>query len=152
LWLAAAERASLCGMGLPTTAPLCLIVEDEAIIAMLLEEEVGDLGYRVSGPFASAGGALASLSGETPNVALVDYLLADGPCLGLVRELRRRNVPVAVLSGYDLRNMQNDPDWLGVEWLRKPITPKPLQATLDRFSRRSAPCLPRMASSFIAPN
>ena len=62
-------------------APTVMIVEDEAIIALSLEDIFKDEGYEVVGPFSSCADALASLSSGLPSLAIVDAMLRDGPCL-----------------------------------------------------------------------
>jgi DNA-binding response OmpR family regulator len=121
----------------PAASPSCLLIEDELLIAMALEASLKDAGFRVAGPFARNAAALAWLDAHTPDVALLDVLLQDGPCLPVVRALRARNIPFAIYSG--LKPGNRDGDLAAVPWLEKPvardhltkvlrdIAPKPLQ-------------------------
>ena len=43
-------------------APVAMIVEDEAIIAMGLEDGLADHGYEMAGPFSACADALAYVS------------------------------------------------------------------------------------------
>ncbi|HEY8566309.1 MAG TPA: histidine kinase [Beijerinckiaceae bacterium] len=88
-----------------SSRPRCLVDEDQALIGLLLEDSLADKGIAVVGPFASCSQALRWLganpgSGDGPDLALADDMLSDGPCLDLARELKRRGVPFAALSGY----------------------------------------------------
>ncbi len=80
--------------------PLVLILEDEAIIALNLQDELQDSGYRVAGPFTSCADALTWLGAETPDVAVLDTMLKDGPCRTIALELSKRAVPFLIYSGH----------------------------------------------------
>lgn len=97
---------------------------------MLIEDHLDDGGFEVLGPMPSCAEALAWLRGNTPDLALIDYMLADGPCLDLARELKRRGVPFAVLSGYDERVPRADPAFAGTPWLDKPMTQEALHGVI----------------------
>jgi DNA-binding response OmpR family regulator len=99
--------------------PTAMVVEDEAIIAMSLEDGLSDKGFQVVGPFSACVDALKALESTTPDLAIVDAVLSDGPCLELARELRRRGVPFMIYSGaaaFDEHASELD----GVPWVEKP--------------------------------
>src|SRR5215210_2027290 len=100
-----------------STAPLCLVIEDEALIAMSLEASLEDAGFRVAGPFMRNADALVWLDSHTPDLALLDVLLKDGPCTSIVHALQRRHVPFAIYSGLKPRSMP--PELAGTQWLEK---------------------------------
>jgi DNA-binding response OmpR family regulator len=114
----------------PESARICLVAEDQALIAMLIQDQLEESGFGVAGPFASCSTALAWLKSNTPALALIDYMLSDGPCRELARELQRRNVPFAVLSGYGQHSPPNESEWTGIAWLQKPITLEPLRRAI----------------------
>jgi DNA-binding response OmpR family regulator len=99
--------------------PTAMVVEDEAIIAMSLEDGLSDNGFEVVGPFSTCADALAALKIATPDVAILDAVLSDGPCLELARELRKRGVPFMIYSGADDFG-EHAPELDGVPWLEKP--------------------------------
>jgi DNA-binding response OmpR family regulator len=125
------------------TSPWCLVVEDEALIGMALEAFLEDAGFRVAGPFMSNAQALAWLEDHTPDVAVLDVLLKDGPCTSLVRALRRRSIPFAIYSG--LRPGSRPPELETVRWMEKPVSREDLTTVLrqimpkTRDSARKAP-------------
>ena len=45
--------------------PTAMVVEDEAILAMSLEDGLSDKGFRVVGPFSACAAALAALETST---------------------------------------------------------------------------------------
>ena len=99
--------------------PIAMVVEDEAIIAMSLEDGFTDSGFQVVGPFSACSDALAALETSMPDVAIVDAVLRDGPCLELARELRRRGVPFMIYSGADAFD-EHATELDGVPWVEKP--------------------------------
>ena len=96
-----------------------MVVEDEAIIAMSLEDGLSDEGFRVVGPFSACADALAALETATPDLAILDAVLSDGPCLELARELRDRGVPFVIYSGADAFD-EHASELDGVPWVEKP--------------------------------
>jgi DNA-binding response OmpR family regulator len=128
--------------------PVCMIVEDDALIGIALEGDFTAAGYEVAGPFATCAAALAALHVRKPDVATLDTVLKDGPCLGLARELRRRSVPFMVYSGYDEAH-QNAPELVGALWIDKPAQHSDLVyaageliAQAERLPRASRPIRP----------
>ena len=81
--------------------PLVLIAEDEAIIAIELEDSLRGAGFDVAGPFVTCGQAEAWLKSNEPDAAILDHGLKDGPCDALVRDLSRRGVAIIVFTGHD---------------------------------------------------
>src|SRR5687767_6668596 len=77
-----------------------LLVEDEALIAIDLQDEFQDAGFRVAGPFTTCSDALAWLATNRPDVAVLDAVLRDGSCVSIANELGRRAVPFLVYSGH----------------------------------------------------
>ena len=99
--------------------PRCLLAEDQVLIGMDIEATLDEIGFEVAGPFSSCADALAGAEQATPDVALLDYVLKDGPCTELVRTLLRRGVPVLIYSG--LRQDEVPPDLRQVTWIEKPV-------------------------------
>jgi DNA-binding response OmpR family regulator len=118
----------------PDIRRVCLVAEDQALIGMLIQDELEEAGFAVAGPFRSCADALAALRHETPAFALIDYMLSDGPCRDLARELRRRAIPFAVLSGYDHGTPDGEAEWEGVPWLIKPVASEMLRRLMLSFA------------------
>ena len=78
-----------------------LIAEDDAVTALLLEEEFVLAGFTVAGPFATCAAASRWLKTDTPSGAILDHDLQDGPCTDVAAELLQRGVPFIVLSGHE---------------------------------------------------
>ncbi len=85
-----------------------LLVEDEAMIAMLLEDMLGDLGCEVVGPAYALDPALALAAGDNAiDVAILDVNLAGRPVFELADALRGRGVPMVFSTGYGPRGLRD---------------------------------------------
>lgn len=69
-----------------------LVVEDEAVIGLLIVELLAGEGHDILGPFASGEQALLAAAEALPDLAVMDITLS-GPLDGIevARELRRRH-------------------------------------------------------------
>ncbi len=77
-----------------------LIVEDDAIIAIMMESMVEDLGYRVVGPSTNFTTALQTAESAELDFALLDFALDDGRDAGEIAEvLTKRGIPFAFTTG-----------------------------------------------------
>lgn len=77
-----------------------LVVEDEAIIAMLVEDALTMAGHVVVGVAESAAEALAIAAREPIDLALCDVRLAENDSgITVARELSSRGVPCLYVSG-----------------------------------------------------
>jgi DNA-binding response OmpR family regulator len=101
------------------TRPSVLILEDEALVALDLQDELRDAGYRVEGPFTTCAAALEWLETATPDTAVLDAALKDGPCRAIAQELTRREVPFLIYSGYH-EDRQLLAEFPHVTWIEKP--------------------------------
>jgi CheY-like chemotaxis protein len=100
-----------------TARPCILVVEDEMVVAMMLEGILKDLGYRVI-KAARVARAVDLAAREAIDVAILDVNLAGEPSYKVADELRRRGIPFVFASGYDPRNLRADFSDIAV--LRKP--------------------------------
>ena len=96
-----------------------LIVEDEWLLAELLEDTVRDLGFEVVGPAASVSQALQLLAEEAVSVALLDVTLGSEKSFPIARWLAERGIPFLFLTGH----LQTD---LPVEFGQRVLLSKPL--------------------------
>jgi DNA-binding response OmpR family regulator len=117
--------------------PCCLVLEDQALIGMALEASLEDAGFQISGPFVRVRDALKWLQTHTPDLALLDLELRDGPCTQLATTLRGRGVPFAIYSGVRPPTVR-PPEFDNVPWLEKPVSRRDLAAVLADLARTSA--------------
>jgi DNA-binding response OmpR family regulator len=98
-----------------------LVVEDEFLIALDLEDALGELGCEIVGPAATVSDAMQLVEAKPPDAAVLDVRLVDGSTAPIALELRRRGVPFLVLTGYERQQV-------GESVLRdSPMLAKPLQ-------------------------
>jgi DNA-binding response OmpR family regulator len=109
-----------------------LLVEDELLIAMMLEDELAELGHCVAGVATTVEGGLALLQTASPDFALVDFQLADGECHDLIADLKMRRIPFALVTG--ARIDKSDSRLGDIDVLAKPLDMKKLTAVLKRFT------------------
>ena len=110
---------------------LILIVEDNSLLAFMLEDALTASGHRVLGPALSADEALGLVAQERPALALVDVDL-EGTRSGidLVHELHERHgVPSLFATGQLQQVCADATPALGV--LGKPFSPDDAVAAVD---------------------
>lgn len=100
--------------------PSCLVIEDQALIAISIETDLEEAGIAVQ-TVGSIADARAWLEANTAEIALVDFKLKDGLATELAGELNRRGVPFVIYSGYP-PSQGVPPELQGVPWLEKPIS------------------------------
>ena len=116
-------------------SPLCLVIEDQVLIGMAVQASLENAGFRVAGPFMRNADALEWLDKHTPDLALVDILLKDGPCTRVVRALQRQGIPFAIYSGL---KPGDRPHHLGmVRWIEKQASRQDLAGALRGILSRS---------------
>jgi DNA-binding NtrC family response regulator len=96
----------------------CLIIEDQALIAMSVEAYLEDMGFEVQ-TVASVAQGREWLKDNTPKFIILDFMLKDGPATELAGELHRRGIPFIVYSGYS-RHLGVPSELREVPWLDKP--------------------------------
>lgn len=100
-----------------------LIVEDEPLVAMLLEDMVADAGYVVAGCVSAISQALefARDKGAQFDVAILDVNLSGQPSFPIAEALAVQGKPFAFATGYG-------PAGLPDEWRSRPTLQKPFSA------------------------
>jgi DNA-binding response OmpR family regulator len=110
-----------------------LLVEDDALIAMELEERLGEMGYAVLGPAASVAAAEQLIAAEKPDAALLDANLDGHSSVPLGAQLAAMGVPVAFCTGYDhIKGLP--PELASAIVLTKPLSDADLKAGLAKLT------------------
>ena len=116
-----------------------LLVEDEALVAMVAVESLNELGFEVSeAPTARAALEHFGADGAQFEFAVVDFGLPDCPGEQLIAELKalRPDLPIIVASGYNedvLRSRIKLDDRFA--FLNKPYGLASLQRAIDALAR-----------------
>ena len=109
-----------------------LIVEDEILLAMVLEDLMVDAGHTVCDFAPTAERALQLAEAARPDLALVDINLQDGrgSGVGLARELRQRlGIPSIFVTGQTSEALRNRDAALG--YVNKPYKPETILACIE---------------------
>jgi PAS domain S-box-containing protein len=77
-----------------------LLVEDETLIAMMMEGLLRDLDLEVIGPFGTVGDALDAVRHEAIDAALLDINLGGEMAYPIARLLEANKVPFVFMTGY----------------------------------------------------
>ena len=104
-----------------------LIVEDEALVAMLLEDMLTELGFDVVGPAHTLPRALELLESEPVDAAILDVNLGNCRSYPIAQKAAAKGIPFIFASGYDSPGAQ----WDGpTRMLRKPFDNRTLRAAV----------------------
>lgn len=88
-----------------TTEKTVLIVEDEGIIAMDIEYELSDRGWKAVATVGTIEAALAALDEHLPDLAVLDVNLRGATSFELAQTLRDKGVAVVFLSGNSVNDL-----------------------------------------------
>ena len=110
-----------------------LVVEDEALVAMLVEDALLDAGFAVLGPAATVEEALALLEREAPDAVVLDLNLAGETSTPVADWLAARGIPYVIATGYGATGLPAGHQDAMV--LAKPYDPAELTGMLDRICR-----------------
>lgn len=113
-----------------------LVVEDEALVAMLVEDALLDAGFTVIGPAATVEEALGLLRHELPDVVVLDLNLAGETSTPIADELAARGIPYVIATGYGASGLP--PGHQHALVLAKPYDPAELTNMLGRICRQAA--------------
>ena len=105
--------------------PRVLLVEDEALVAMMIQETLAEFGFDVLGPVATVSEALAAAREPGIDAAVLDINLGDDLVYTVAEILARRGVPFVFVTGYDSDSV--DARFSGIPVLQKPIERESLQ-------------------------
>jgi CheY-like chemotaxis protein len=108
-----------------------LVVEDEMLIAMLLEDMLAELGHKVAGVMPRVNEALAAVSRDDYDLAILDLHLNGQSAFPVADALMARGKPFAFATGYGESGL---PDrYRGLPVLQKPFAREDLERTLKTF-------------------
>lgn len=124
-----------------------LLVEDEALIALLLKRNLELLGWEVGNPVATGETAIQRVKDELPDVVLMDIRLV-GKMNGIeaAREIRVfSHIPIIFMTGYSDSELKVQAEALhAAAYLIKPVTPEQIEPVLvDLFDCNEPTSNPR---------
>ena len=111
-----------------------LIVEDEFLVAMLLEDLLTEMGHQVIGTFAQVDEAMKFANQADVNFAILDINLAGATSSPVAEILRRRGIPFLFASGYGSTGLASA--FENELTLQKPYEPAELERVIAEASAR----------------
>lgn len=121
---------------MPREGRKVLVVEDEALVAMLVEDALIDAGFGVLGPAATVQEALSLLLRETPDAVVLDLNLAGETSTPVADALAARGIPYVIATGYGASGLPAGHQHAMV--LAKPYDPTELTTMLSRLCAATA--------------
>jgi DNA-binding response OmpR family regulator len=119
------------GQAMPADGRRVLVVEDEALVAMLVEDALIDAGFAVIGPAATVEEAMNFLAAERPDAVVLDLNLAGETSTPVADALASRGIPYVIATGYGASGLPAGHQHAMV--LAKPYDPSELTAMLGRI-------------------
>lgn len=114
-----------------------LLVEDEAMVAMMLEDMLGDLGCEVVGPAGTVAHALElARADQGITGAILDVNVAGEQIYPVAETLKARGVPFVFITGYSAADL--DGRFADTPTVQKPFSMPVLSDTLAKALARSA--------------
>jgi len=105
-----------------------LVIEDEAMIAMMLEDMLVDLGYFVVAVVSTPAHALDIISAKMLDAAVLDVNLGGATSFQVAEALRKRKIPFVFSTGYGPGGI--DGEYAAAPVLQKPFTQSELGSKL----------------------
>jgi DNA-binding response OmpR family regulator len=114
--------------GMTTKGSRVLIVEDDVLLAMLVEDCLRDAGYEVVAVAACLQDALSLAQSLALDVVVLDVNLGGEMSFPVADVLLRRHIPFIICSSYDTTKMPALPQYMPK--VSKPFTSQQLIAAL----------------------
>jgi len=106
-----------------------LVVEDEALVAMLIEDMLIELGFEIIGPAMRLESALRMAMDESFDLAVLDVNLANEQSFPVANVLQDRGIPFLFATGYGLRGL--DERYKQIVTLQKPFESQQLADAIN---------------------
>jgi DNA-binding response OmpR family regulator len=109
-----------------------LIVEDEALIAMMVEDQVREMGH-ASRTVRDIDAALLAVAAGWMDLAILDVMLRERDTRPVAEALRARQIPFIVCSGSEIAELADS--FADVPFLAKPFRDQDLGAAIRTVFR-----------------
>ena len=123
-----------------------LVVEDETLVAMLLEEGLAELGCAIVGPIGRVDAAKRAIASEQFDCAVLDVNLRGQAVYPVAELLAECAVPFCFVTGY--QSPEVEARFAGRPVLHKPFSPRELATAVTKMvqsgsATKSPPAPPR---------
>ncbi len=122
---AAGRREREAEVNLAISGNRVMIVEDEALVAMVVSESLSMLGCSVVGPFSRCADALAAIETDEVDAAILDVNLDGEMIYPLADVLTARGIPFIFVTGYGAESI--DRRFVHIPVIQKPVERHTLQ-------------------------
>ena len=124
-----------------------LLVEDEALVGLMIADFLGEIGFKVLGPFTKTHDGLSAARSSKFAAAVLDVNVGGEEIYPLADYLRERGIPFVFVTGYGADSI--DGRFAGVPVVQKPVdrdtlkrvllaTPEQIAAGAPVFRSRAA--------------
>src|ERR1700688_5075802 len=110
-----------------------LVVEDEAIVAMLLEDMLIEMGFEVVGTVGQFDQAVLAIDEAKCDFVILDVNLDGKETYPLAGKLAARGVPFIFATGYGSLGLKSD--WRDFPVLEKPFQLRDLEGAVARIAQ-----------------
>lgn len=122
-----------------------LVVEDEMMVALLIEDVLLEQRCTVVGPYGQLGDALAAARTAALDLAVLDVNIIGGRVYPVAEVLQQRRIPFVFLSGYGQNAVPREhPEW---KVCSKPFRPMDLVTMLVRQMNSHEARVPALAAA-----
>jgi CheY-like chemotaxis protein len=113
-----------------------LLVEDEILVALMMRDVLGELGFSVIGPFSRLSAAMVAAVHEDFDAGIIDVNLAGEFAYPVAEVLLARNIPFVFVTGYGVESI--DRRFGAVPVIKKPVHRQVLERILVAPAREDA--------------
>ncbi|HET9232181.1 MAG TPA: response regulator [Vitreimonas sp.] len=110
-----------------------LIIEDESIVAMMIEDLIVDMGHEVVGTAGRLEQAQKLVEDLAIDFAIVDVNLNGVHTYPVAETLKARGVPFVFATGYGVQGLKDE--WKQTPVLQKPFQPDELTRAIDTVAK-----------------
>ena len=96
-----------------------LLVEDEMLVAMLLEDMLAEAGHTIIGPLARIDQAVEAARGQAIDLAILDVNVGGDEVYPVAEALAAREIPFAFATAYGAHGLREP--WQDRPTLQKPF-------------------------------
>lgn len=107
-----------------------LLVEDESLVALMIEDMIEDIGAVGIGTASTIDEALATLQSARPDIAVLDINVGGNTVFPVCERLAELGIPFVFSTGYGQHGVP--PQWSASPVLQKPYSAPQLAEALIR--------------------
>ncbi|MBW9055631.1 response regulator [Rhizobium mesosinicum] len=111
-----------------------LVVEDEGMVALMIEDMLQDLGFEVVASVSRLAEARTVATEVDADLGVLDVNLAGEPSFSIAEILRKRRIPFIFSTGYGLSGLPDE--FADQPFIGKPFSMSELKQTIEAALNR----------------